>query len=188
MRRSDVTKHIDELLEMLQKFRTGGAEMVAQLANKVVDCLKDNKKILIFGNGGSAADSQHMAAEIVGKFAKERQGLPAFALTADTSVLTAIGNDYGYDQIFSKQIGAIGREGDLAIGLSTSGKSKNVIAGIRKAKVMGMSTAAITGGSNLIVECDHAIILPQGSVAHCQECTIAVIHLLCQAIDDHFAK
>ncbi|MDD5747278.1 MAG: SIS domain-containing protein, partial [Candidatus Omnitrophica bacterium] len=121
------------------------AGTVEAIVNAVTESLNQGGKVLIFGNGGSAADSQHMAAELVGRFKKERNGLAAIALTANTSTISALANDYGYDRVFERQIEALGRKGDLAIGISTSGESKSIITALIKAKSLGLKTVAMTG-------------------------------------------
>lgn len=142
--------------------------------------------IFLCGNGGSAADSQHIAAEFVGRFLKEREGLPAIALTTDTSILTAVGNDYGFDKVFSRQVEALGKPGDILIGISTSGNSRNVIAAFEKAKVKQMKTIAFTGNKSSESEkiADVTLKIPSAITARIQECHILVGHIVCNAIDE----
>ncbi|WP_281950386.1 D-sedoheptulose 7-phosphate isomerase [Nitrosophilus kaiyonis] len=153
-----------------------------------VEALKNQKKILLFGNGGSAADAQHIAAELVGRFQKERRALPAIALTTDTSALTAIGNDYGYEQVFARQVEALANEGDVAIGISTSGNSENVLRGLEVAKNRGCKTIGLSGkdGGKMANLCDANIIVPSATTARIQEMHIMIGHILCNVIDENF--
>jgi D-sedoheptulose 7-phosphate isomerase len=148
--------------------------------------LKAGGKILIFGNGGSAADSQHITAELVGRFKKERKALAAIALTTNTSVLTAIGNDYGYDVSFSRQVEALGKRGDAALGISTSGNSKNVIEAIRISRKIGLSTIGLLGcdGGKIKAECDIAIVVRSKDTPRVQESHSLIGHILCELIED----
>jgi D-sedoheptulose 7-phosphate isomerase len=154
----------------------------------IVATLKAGHKILLFGNGGSAGDAQHIAAELTGRYKTERKGLPAIALTTDTSALTAIGNDYGYDRIFDRQVEAIGNEGDLLIGLSTSGNSRNVLRALAYGKDNGMNTIGFSGkgGGDMRPLCDINLIIPSDDTARIQEMHITVGHILCGIIDHAF--
>ena len=147
------------------------------------------RKVIFFGNGGSAADSQHIAAEFIGRFQKERKALAAVALTTDTSILTALGNDYGFDIVFSRQIEGIGQKGDVAFGLSTSGNSKNVIEGIKKARTLGLKTISLTGckGGKLAKLTDISLVVPSANTARIQESHICMAHALCELVENHFA-
>jgi D-sedoheptulose 7-phosphate isomerase len=147
--------------------------------------LKKGGKILICGNGGSAADSQHIAAEIVGRFKKERKGLPAIALTTDTSILTSVGNDYGYDYIFARQVEALCRPEDLVIGITTSGNSANVVRAMEAAKTIGATTVGFTGGTGgkLNALCDFNLVMPSSVTARIQEAHIFVGHCLCEILE-----
>ena len=149
------------------------------------DCIKNGGKILIMGNGGSAADAQHIAAEIVGRFKKERKGMPAIALTTDTSIITSVGNDYGYDYIFARQIEALCRAEDLVIGITTSGNSVNVVRAMQAAKEIGATTIGLTGGTGgqLTAICDHNLIMPSAVTARIQEAPIFVGHSLCEILE-----
>ena len=137
------------------------------------------------GNGGSAADSQHIAAEIVGRFKKERKGMPAIALTTDTSILTSVGNDYGYDYIFARQIEALCTDKDLVIGITTSGNSANVVSAMQAAKEIGATTVGFTGGTGgkLTTICDHNLVMPSNVTARIQEAHIFVGHCLCEILE-----
>ena len=161
-------------------------EDIKILAQWMIDTLKSGNKLLFFGNGGSAADAQHLAAEFVNRFLIDRPPLAAIALTTDTSILTSIGNDFSYDDIFSKQIQALGKEGDLALGISTSGNSPNVLAAIDVARQMGIKTAALTGGNGgkLKEMADLTLNVPSKFTPAIQEAHIWVEHLLCQIVDE----
>lgn len=156
-----------------------------ELVTAIVDCLRSDGKLLIFGNGGSAADAQHMAAEFSGRFQRERKALAAIALTTDPSVMTAIANDFGFEQVFARQIAALGRPGDLAIAISTSGRSANILAGARAARAHGLRTFALTGAATPLAElCDGTLAVPAGTPARIQEQHIIAIHVVCEAVDD----
>jgi len=150
-----------------------------------VSSLKRKKKILFFGNGGSASDAQHLATELTVRFSKNRKAIPAISLATDTSAITAIGNDFGFGFIFSRQIEAIGNTGDVAIGISTSGKSENVINGLKKAKQMGLNCLALTGKHTKDVDklCDQVISIPADNTSRVQEMHIMIGQMLCNAIE-----
>ncbi len=158
---------------------------IAAIARLLITALRSKNKILIFGNGGSAADAQHIAAEFVGRFAFNRPALPVLALTVDTSCLTAIANDYGFDQIFARQLEANGRPGDVAIGISTSGNSPNVITALETAKRTGLSTVALTGesGGKLRPLVDHCICVPSDVIPRIQECHNLIGHILSEIVE-----
>ena len=159
--------------------------LISDVGIKMQECIKNGGKILIMGNGGSAADSQHIAAEIVGRFKKERKGMPAIALTTDTSILTSVGNDYGYDYIFARQIEALCRPEDLVIGITTSGNSANVVSAMQAAKEIGAITIGLTGGTGgkLTAICDYSLIMPSNVTARIQEAHIFVGHCLCEILE-----
>ena len=165
----------------LEVVRSCGPAIV-EAAQAVASCLRSGGKTLFCGNGGSAADSQHLAAEFVGHFILDRRALPAMALTTDSSILTAVGNDYGFEQVFSRQIEALGRPGDVAIGISTSGQSANVIAAMRTARKLGLKTIAFTGkdGGALAACVDISIVVRSANTARIQECHIIIGHLICE--------
>lgn len=172
----------NESIEVKQKALEANITILAEAANKIKECLKEGKKILIFGNGGSAADSQHIAAEFIGRFQKERQALPAIALTTDTSILTALINDYGNGIVFARQVEGLGQSGDIAIGISTSGNSSNVIEGLKKAKELGLTTMALTGrdGGEMGPLADIHLNVPSETTARIQEVHICMAHCLCE--------
>jgi D-sedoheptulose 7-phosphate isomerase len=161
---------------------------IEKFGNICVNALKNGNKILFFGNGGSAADAQHIAAELVGRYKRERRGLSGIALTTDTSALTAIGNDYGYDHLFDRQVDALANTGDVLVGISTSGNSKNVINALKLGRELGCVTVGLTGrdGGAMRAFCDLNIIVPSHDTPRIQEVHILIGHTLCQIIDDQF--
>jgi D-sedoheptulose 7-phosphate isomerase len=161
-----------------------------EAVNALTKCLKAGGKILLCGNGGSAADSQHIAAEFIGRFQKERRALPAIALTTDTSALTALGNDYGFDVVFSRQVEALGNKGDVLIGISTSGNSRNVLEAIKAAKARGLVTITLTGndGGQLAPLSDIKLIAPSKITARVQESHITMAHTICELVEEQFSK
>ncbi len=163
-------------------------EVIVEAAMLISDCLKSGGKLLLFGNGGSAADAQHLAAEFVGRFRAERRALPAIALTTDASILTAVGNDYGFDQIFSRQIQALGEANDVAVGISTSGNSPNVIAGMQEASKQKLKTIGLAGndGGAVAKAADVRIVISSANTARIQECHITIGHILCELVEKDF--
>jgi len=159
---------------------------IFEAAGLITMCLRAGGKILFFGNGGSAADAQHLAAEFVGRFVRERAGLPAIAVTTDSSILTAVGNDYGFDQIFARQVQALGRPGDVAIAISTSGNSPNIIEGVKAARKGYLKTIGLSGkdGGLLAAEADVVITIASTSTARIQECHITIGHLFCELTEE----
>jgi D-sedoheptulose 7-phosphate isomerase len=162
-------------------------EVAAKLC---LDCLKNGNKIILFGNGGSAADAQHIAAELVGRYKTERKGLAAIALTTDTSALTAIGNDYGYDCVFDRQVEALANTGDVAIGISTGGSSANVASALKLAKDLDCKTIGFSGrgGGEMNELCDINIVVPAQDTARIQEMHIVIGHTICHLIDLAFSE
>ncbi|MGN6108553.1 MAG: SIS domain-containing protein [Kofleriaceae bacterium] len=164
-------------------------EAIARAAELMRDAVLSGHKVLLCGNGGSAADAQHIAAELVGRFVVERRPLAAIALTTDTSALTAIANDYGYEHVFSRQVEALGAPGDVLIAVTTSGTSRNVVAAVEVARRIGMKVIGLTGakGAPFVAACDAGVAVPSLVTARIQECHIAIGHLLCEALDLAFA-
>ena len=183
--RADLAEHVDVARRVSDEL-TGAIE---ELATLVIETLRAGGKLLLCGNGGSAADAQHMAAEYVGRFGGERAPLPALALTADTSVLTAVGNDYGFDTVFARQVRALGRPGDLLVLHSTSGASPNLLAAVEAACDMGLRTAALLAGSGgaLRDRVGLAIVVPTSSAARAQELHLTIGHVVCALVDRAFA-
>ncbi len=174
-------KTLESVIEGLQHF-------IYSLGVIATETLERGNKILLCGNGGSAADAQHIAAELTGRYKSERRALPAVALTTDTSALTAIGNDYGYEHVFSRQVEALAQKGDLLIGISTSGNSLNVIYALEKARKMGCKAVGLSGkgGGKMNDVCDLNIIVPSDDTARIQEMHILIGHILCQLIDNEY--
>ncbi len=185
MNSADITRSLLESAALKGRVARELGTTIAKAGYLLVEGLRAGGKLLLFGNGGSAADAQHLAAEFVGHYVSDRAPLAAIALTTDTSALTAIGNDYGFDQVFVRQIRALGRRGDVAIAISTSGRSRNVILGIEAAREAGLTTIALTGGDggSLAPIVDVAIVVPSTTTARIQECHIAIGHALCEYVD-----
>ncbi|MDD5072965.1 MAG: D-sedoheptulose 7-phosphate isomerase [Candidatus Omnitrophica bacterium] len=177
---------LEESISVKKDLLVSQAGAIEKAADAVIKSLKSGGKVIIFGNGGSAADSQHMAAELVGKFLKERKGVPAVALTTNTSIITAIANDYSYDEVFSRQLDAIAGNNDVAVGISTSGNAKNVIKAVELANKKGLVTVALTGrdGGGLARIANIPIIVPSGSTPRIQEAHVTVVHILCQLAEE----
>jgi D-sedoheptulose 7-phosphate isomerase len=159
--------------------------LVVQVAMQIVKSLRAGGKVLFFGNGGSAADAQHLAAEFTGRYLKERRALPALALNANSSSLTAIGNDYGFDHVFARQLEALGKKGDVAVGISTSGNSRNVVLALVAAKKKSMYTVALTGASGGSMKnlADCTLCMPSGETPRTQECHVLTGHLICEIVE-----
>jgi D-sedoheptulose 7-phosphate isomerase len=183
--KEEIIQVFKESADVKVRFARQNAEALVQVVKTVVEAFKAGNKVLLFGNGGSAADAQHIAAEFVNRFMIERPPLPAIALTTDTSVLTSISNDYGYADTFSKQVKALGRQGDVAVGISTSGTAANVVKAIKTAKDLGLKTVGLTGagGGDLAKLVDFALIVDSSTTARIQEVHITIGHALCEMVD-----
>ena len=180
--KSELQSHLQTIQTVIETME----EDIEKASKMVVDTLKNGNKILLCGNGGSAADAQHIAAELTGRYKTERKGLAGIALTTDTSALTAIGNDYGYDRIFDRQVEALAREGDLLIGISTSGNSQNVINAFKVAKELGCLTIGLSGrdGGKFNNVCELYVVVPSDNTPRIQEMHILIGHTICQIVDD----
>ena len=176
----------EEMREIQARFAAENMPVIIGISTEIVRCFENGGKVLIFGNGGSAADSQHIAAEFTNRFKMERPPLPALALTTDTSALTAIGNDYSFDEVFNKQLKALGNENDIAWGISTSGNSTNVLSALRSAGRQGMTTIGFTGKDGGLMRglCDHLLISPSECTPRIQEIHIAAAHIICELVDE----
>ena len=174
-----------ETIALHHRVKDADPRPVLDAASAIVEALGRGGKLLLFGNGGSAADAQHVAAELVGRFARERAALSAIALTTDTSVLTSIGNDYAFERVFARQVEAVGRGGDVALGISTSGASPNVVAALEAARALGMQTIALTGADGGAVGRAAAIHVnvPSGSTARVQEVQRTLLHVICDIVE-----
>lgn len=159
---------------------------IQDAARRLVACFRAGGKLLAMGNGGSAADAQHLVAELVGRYRRERRPIPAIALTVDPSITTAVSNDYGFDEVFARQVRAHARAGDVVLGISTSGNSENVVRGLRAARELGATTLALTGatGGRLRELADCALLVPSTETPRIQEGHVTIIHLLCDLVDD----
>lgn len=186
---------IDDMIKNELEAHKKTAEAIFELQEEIkkacemaVDTLKNGGKILLCGNGGSAGDAQHIAAELTGRYKTERKALAGIALTTDTSALTAIGNDYGYEFVFSRQLEALGQSGDLLIAISTSGNSANVLKALKSAREMGVRTLGLSGRSGGAMNelCDLNLVVPSSDTPRIQEMHILIGHTICQAIDDAF--
>ena len=184
----EILNSVREHIALAEKLESDLKKPLEACAGALIDCLRGGGKVLICGNGGSAADAQHFAAELVGRFEVERSGLPAISLTTDSSALRAIGNDYGFAQLFSRQVEALARPGDLLVGISTSGNSPNVYQAMETAKQLGCTTLGLIGrdGGKMVSVTDYALIVPAERTARIQEMHLLLIHLLCEAVDAAF--
>lgn len=180
-----VREIFDKTVDVHRRFSENGLSGVIAAAEAIRRVVTGGGKVLAFGNGGSATDAEHLVSELVGRFEKERRGLAGIALTPDSAVVTAIANDYGYQRVFARQVEALGREGDVAFGISTSGKSPNVLDGLAAAKARGMTTIALTGrdGGPMGAQVDFHVNVPEVSTARVQEVHRTVIHAICALVE-----
>jgi D-sedoheptulose 7-phosphate isomerase len=183
--KEQIIAELQESIDVKKAVSAGLAPQIEQAAKLLVAALKNGNKIFFFGNGGSAADAQHLAAELIGRYKKERRALPAIALTTDTSILTCLSNDYSFDLVFARQIEGLAQKGDVAIGLSTSGNSANVLKAFIKAKELGCKTIALLGcgGGKIAPAADLAITIPSNNTPRVQESHITIGHILCNIIE-----
>jgi len=181
----NIHDQLNESARIKEMIRDRYSETILKTVDLMISCYKNSGKLLICGNGGSAADSQHFAAEMVGRLVKDRDPLPAIALTTDTSILTAIGNDYSYDVVFRKQVQALGKSGDVLVCMSTSGNSENVAQAILGAKEKNIQTVALLGksGGKIAGMADHVIVVPSNVSQRIQEGHITIIHIWCEIIE-----
>ncbi len=185
----DIQKLFDQSADLVRRSGQHLAEPISQAVKVLITALQAGKRVFVFGNGGSAADAQHIAAELVGRFRLERQALPAEALTTDTSAITAIANDYGFDSIFSRQLSGKGQAGDVAIALSTSGNSPNVLAALETAKQLDMTSIVLTGegGGKCAAIADVLLDVPSTDTPRVQESHEVVYHVLCELVESAMA-
>ena len=181
----ELTTHLETINKVIETMQ----ESLEKASKLAVETLKNGNKILLCGNGGSAADAQHIAAELTGRYKTERRGLPAIALTTDTSALTAIGNDYGYDRVFDRQVEALANKGDLIIGISTSGNSKNIISALKLGRELGCKNLGFSGRDGGVMNevCDINLIVPSNDTPRIQEMHILFGHTICQIIDNEIS-
>jgi D-sedoheptulose 7-phosphate isomerase len=170
-----------------QQFAHDHADRIVQVATLIANAFQNGNKVLLFGNGGSSTDAAHIAAEFVGRYKRERMPLPAIALATDMAAITCIANDYGYEELFARQVRAHGRQGDVAIGISTSGNSPNVLKGVEAARACGLTTIAWTGsnGGKLAGLVDYSFVVPSTVTSRIQESHITLGHVLCELVEDH---
>jgi D-sedoheptulose 7-phosphate isomerase len=182
-----IATHLRQSLEALERANSDVAMLAAAraIAAAIIAALRSGNKLLVIGNGGSAGDAQHIAAEIVGRYKMDRPGYAAIALTTDTSALTAIANDYGFEEIFARQVEGLGGRGDVLLALSTSGRSANILAALRKARERGLVTIGFTGatGGTMGAECDHLLVAPSDDTPVVQQIHLAVAHGICDEIE-----
>jgi D-sedoheptulose 7-phosphate isomerase len=181
---------INEAIHIKEELLHTQIDNIIKSAKLIITSLKSGGKVILFGNGGSAADAQHIAAEFIGRFQKERRALASIALNTNTSILTAISNDYGYEVVFSRQVEALAKPGDVAIGISTSGKARNVLLAIKKSKEMGLKTICLSGGSGgeLVKSADISILIPSAVTARIQEAHITIGHIICELVEGELFK
>lgn len=181
-----IRRWFEDSAETKLKFVAEHADRIQKLADLLADAFRTGHKVLLFGNGGSATDASHLAAEFVGRYRRERVPLAALALSSDQAKLTCIANDYGYDEVFARQVQALGRKGDVAIGISTSGNSPNVLKGLQAARTQGLVTVGWTGGTGgkLVGLADHLFVVPSTVVARIQETHLTLGHVLCELVDE----
>lgn len=181
-----ILRIFNESIEIKKAFVEQNTGLIEQVSNMIASTFNDGKKLMIFGNGGSACDASHIAAEFVNRFKKDRPGLPAICLNTDMAVITSISNDYDYSEIFARQLKTLGDKGDIAIAISTSGNSKNILKAVSAAKKRGIITIAFTGmkGNKFASMCDYAFIVPSTDTPRIQETHITLAHVLCQLVED----
>jgi D-sedoheptulose 7-phosphate isomerase len=175
-----------DVIRLHQAARTGDQSVVLRVVDVLAAAFRDGRRVLVFGNGGSASDAQHFAAEFVGRFQRERRAVAAIALTTDTSILTAVANDYGFDRVFARQVEALGERGDVAIGITTSGESKNIVEAFAAARARGLTTVAVTGrdGGDAGKMADVHLNVADRSTARVQEVHRTLLHVICQLVED----
>jgi len=184
---ADLVKDIiKESIKVKEAVLSNLSKEIKTVSSMIATSLKKGGKLIIFGNGGSAADAQHIAAELVGRFKLERQGLAAVALTTNTSVITSIANDYGYEEVFSRQIESIASDNDIVVGISTSGNARNVITGLLEAKKLSLKTVALTGsgGGEMAAISNVALVVPSANTARIQEAHIVIGHIICELVEE----
>jgi len=182
-----IRRAVSDSIDLKESFFAANEAKIMAVARAICEALDRGNKVLLYGNGGSAADAQHIAAEFVGRFQRERQPLAAMALTTDTSILTSLSNDYGFSEIFARQMRALGRQADVSIAISTSGNSPNVVLATSMAREMGLVTVGLTGndGGELGAQVQYHLCVPHRTTARVQETHIMIGHILCELVDEH---
>ena len=188
--RSEIAKKLEESARIKKAIAKSKLSEIERMVEFIISAYKTGGKVVLFGNGGSAADAQHIACELVGRFELERQAFPAIALTTNTSTLTAVANDYGYDAVFSRQIEALVNEKDVVVGISTSGNSPNVVEAMKMAKIKGAKTIGLTGGDGgkLAEVADLVLIVPSNTTSRIQEAHITIGHIICELVEKELAN
>jgi D-sedoheptulose 7-phosphate isomerase len=183
-----VTAILAETIALHERVRQGDLRPLTEAAAAIIEALRQDGRLLTFGNGGSAADAQHVAADLVGRFLRERRSLAAMALSTDTSVLTSVANDYAFDRVFARQVEGLGRRGDVALGISTSGRSRNVIEALKTARLLGLRTIALTGddGGAIGSMVEIHINVPSTSTPRVQEVHRTLLHVMCELVEGAF--
>jgi D-sedoheptulose 7-phosphate isomerase len=181
-----IFRAFEDSIAVKEKFAKENTPLIAEVSRLIADAFNDGKKVLIFGNGGSACDASHIAAEFVNRFKRDRPGLPAIALNTDVAVMTSIANDYDYSEIFARQVKTLGEEGDISIAISTSGSSKNILKAVDAAKKKGLKTIAFTGskGEKFAAKNDWAFVVPSDDTPRVQEVHITLAHVICQMVEE----
>ena len=190
MNADDIRRIVADSVALKERFFAASAPLLLEVGGRLAESLLAGGRVLVFGNGGSAADAQHFVAELVGRMRRERAALSAIALTTDASIVTAVGNDMGFAAVFGRQVEAHGRPGDVAVGISTSGRSPNVIEGLRAGRARGLLTVGLTGngGGDLAGIVDHLIDVPHPDTQRIQEVHAMVLHLLCQVVEEEASR
>jgi D-sedoheptulose 7-phosphate isomerase len=185
-----ITRRLEESAALKRAIARDMTDEIESMAAMLIDACRSDGKVVIFGNGGSAADAQHIASEMVGKFLIKRQAFPAIALNTNTSVITALANDYGYEAVFSRQVEALVERDDVVIGISTSGESPNIIMAIKLARIKGAATIGLTGGTGgkLLTEVDLALVVPSAITPRIQEAHITIGHIVCELVERELAE
>ena len=184
--REIIQEAILESIRVKEELLKNNLSQIVEISKDIVEAIRKGGKLIIFGNGGSASDAQHIAAELVGRFKKDRPAIPAISLTVNTSVITALANDFGYDVIFARQIEGLAVKGDVVLAISTSGKAKNVVMGLKQAKKMGLATVALTGcdGGEIAKLADASVIVPSSQTPRIQESHILIGHIICELVEE----
>jgi len=184
--RERIREIILDSIQIKEELLKNNISQILQISEIVIESIKKGGKLIVFGNGGSASDAQHITAELVGRFKKDRPALAALALTTNTSIITALANDFGYETVFSRQLEALAGKQDVALGISTSGKAKNVALGFKQAKKMGLKTIALTGGDGgeLVKLADVSLVVPSAITARIQETHITIGHIVCELVEE----
>ena len=187
--RERIREIILDSIQIKEELLKNNISQILQISEIVIDSIKKGGKLIVFGNGGSASDAQHITAELVGRFKKDRPALAALALTTNTSIITALANDFGYETVFSRQLEALAGKLDVALGISTSGKAKNVALGFKQARKMGLKTIALTGGDGgeLVKLADVSLVVPSGITARIQEAHITIGHIVCELVEENLS-